>query len=676
MTLLKRIVLLVIALPLVLAAIALVLVFTLDPNRLKPVITDAAAKQGITLAFKGDLAWQLYPNLGVTLGALTASTTDDQPLMEVGQASVSVALIPLLQRSIEVRGVTLTDAKAFYWVDEAGQDNWSSLAQSTGSSAAVSDTPAEASSGALPAFKINTIALQNLTLDYQDKSTGQSAKMRDIHLTITEFALNGSPFKVVLELTAKALDLPATEVKLQSSVTLNLDAKQLTLTHSTLDLSAGDAEAKLAFNTELSWGEAMQAKGSIQLAPTSIKPWLNTLQIALPPMQNPKALTQVGLSSQFQYIGENFDLSEIQITLDNTTLKGQVAVKHLSTPHIKSHWTGTTLQLDDYLPPPSDTPAPTAEPGEPTPLPLEALRALDLDAHIALEGIIAKGLVLDQPTLTVQAKDGLIQLSQFKTLLAEGEVTAHGQLDTRTDDAKLDLTLDSNGISVGTLLKAFADVDQLEGFVFADATVQSHGQTDQAMMDNLLVNAKVTSESLQVVPINLEKAYCQAVALLQKQTLPAFEWPKRTQLEPLTLNLQLRGPELNVAQLSAQIAKLSGNAEGTMNLDKGTFDFPFKLSIGDFAGDIEGCVTIPEKWRKRQLPIRCKGSLDDIGLKTCLPDTRLMEDMLKEKAKQKIEAEKDRAEQKLKDKAQELLDKNVKDEHKDAVKDLLKGFGR
>ncbi len=672
---LKRLLIALVVIPVVLVGILVTLVFTLDPNLLKPHITQAAKNSGVNLKFEGDLAWQIIPTLGVRLGKLEATTTDGNPLASIGHAAVGVKLAPLLSRQIEVSAVALEQAKVFYTVDKRGKTNWDAI---TAGNATDEDTAPAQTTGKAPNIAVDQIHLTQLALSYTDAQTQTEADIEGLNLTITGLALDGTPFDLTLALTAKTNALPtAVNLELQTQAQVNLDAQLAVLEGATLKINAKNAKAELALTSKTQWGEALSSEGTLDLKPLNAKTWLQALSIELPTMKNPGALSQLGVKSSYLWNGQKLSLPDTQITLDDTTLSGNTQVTPGDILLASSHWQGTTINLDDYLPPPvegeAQQPPPNAD-APPTPLPLAPLRAMQVDASVQFESVLINNIPITHPTLKISNAKGLVTLEQLSAQLADGTINSMGTFDARSNTAKADFNFTTKNVNLGQLLKTAADVDAIDGNLFAEAKITTHGKTDADLTDNLLANATVTSEAMQVTPINLEKTYCQAMALLQQQKLPSHDWPKLTRMEPLTVQVQMKGQEVNLENLSAKIAKLTGNAHGQYNLAKGDFNVPFKLSLGDFAGEIEGCLPIPAKWRKRELPIRCKGNLDSIGIKTCLPDTDLLKDMLKEKAKAKIKQEQKRAEKKLKSKAQELLDKNVKEEDKKAVKDTLKGL--
>lgn len=129
--------------------------------------------------------------------------------------------------------------------------------------------------------------------------------------------------------------------------------------------------------------------------------------------------------------------------------------------------------------------------------------------------------------------------------------------------------------------------------------------------------------------------------------------------------------------LDAKVQQLSAQSRGELDINTGEFRFPLDISMSDFSAGIEGCVEVDKVWRKRAIPLRCKGNIANIGAKTCLPDGPRITEYIKDEAKQAVKKEVDKAKSKAEDKIKEALEKNLDSEQVDSIKGALKGlFGR
>ena len=85
---------------------AIFLVITVDPNDLKPQISERVeSATGRTLTLGGDLSWQFYPWVGVTINDFALSNRpgfEPAHMLKADKVDVQVKLMPLLSKQLEV----------------------------------------------------------------------------------------------------------------------------------------------------------------------------------------------------------------------------------------------------------------------------------------------------------------------------------------------------------------------------------------------------------------------------------------------------------------------------------------------------------------------------------------------------------------------------------------------
>ena len=677
MKILKRLLWLIILLPIALVALIGIPILAVDPNTLKPVLRNAAADQGIELALPGDLGWTFWPSLGFRLGELDMRQHgSSQPLLSAGNASVSVQLMPLFKRQILVDGIEVRDATVNLLVNADGESNWSEI----GGPADPDASPETTEAATLPELSIARVRFVNSALHYQDLQAAQDIRVSQLNLEARNVAIDGNRFPLQLSLDVQIDQLPTLAVAFEGQIGLDLEQQQFTTHDTRADVSAAGANtnARLRLTTQTHWGDALRSTGTLHLDPTNLRRWLAVVSDEPLDTRNPDALGSFSLNLPYEYRDDTLTLPDINLQLDSTVLKGSTTLGLGDAITVKSDLRGTGINVDDYLPPSTesdDTPAPEAEP---TPLPMELLRELRVDARLVFEKMTVMDIALTNPQLGLSAQNGLLRLQPLQAGIAGGQIAGNGQLDARQSVARLTLELAGENIDVGQLLQQLADFGDIQGKVQTQAQVVSEGTTNRQLIDNLHAAAKVQSAQMQWQKINLEQQFCRAMAVLQQSEPPAFDWPSHTGMQPIELDLVFAQQTISVENLNASLARLLAKAQGSMNIDTGEFDFPFNLSLGSFAsgatGDaaatIPGCLPIADNWRNRALPIRCKGNIEGFGAKTCLPDVKLLTDLAKDRAKEKIDAKlqekrteveqkldarKDKVEQALEDKAKNLL---------------------
>src|SRR3569623_384397 len=114
-----------------LAAAALFIVLTFDPNKYKAEIAAAVSQAtGRELTISGEIRLTLFHWLGVELGAMELSNAPgigSEPFVSLPRAAVKVYLLPLLRNEVQAEAVTLSGLRLQLRRDAAVRDNWAYL---------------------------------------------------------------------------------------------------------------------------------------------------------------------------------------------------------------------------------------------------------------------------------------------------------------------------------------------------------------------------------------------------------------------------------------------------------------------------------------------------------------------------------------------------------------------
>jgi uncharacterized protein involved in outer membrane biogenesis len=226
-----------------------------------------------------------------------------------------------------------------------------------------------------------------------------------------------------------------------------------------IDLAAGRAvfTGITATAAELSATGEIQATGldteprvggTVALAGASPRVLAGLAGVVLPATRDPKALGSVAGEASFSAGGDSLDVERMRIKLDDSTIEGSLRLPSAAAPGMAFDVTVDTLDVDRYLPPTQDgakdagpAASPIASPGAAAAgaaqLPVEQLRALDLDGRLRVGALRASGLSLSRLDASVRAKDGLIRLQPLRAALYGGSYQGNVTVDARGDDVKV-----------------------------------------------------------------------------------------------------------------------------------------------------------------------------------------------------------------------------------------------
>ncbi|MDH3417856.1 MAG: AsmA family protein [Gammaproteobacteria bacterium] len=129
------------------AVAAIIIWLTFDPNDYKGYIADwVESRTGREFIIEDDLELMFFPWLGVTTGNVrlgNAPGFGEDPFASVDSLSVSVQLMPLLRRQVEIGTVSLGGLELNLAIDAEGLTNWSDLVAAESTDVAPATTNAD-----------------------------------------------------------------------------------------------------------------------------------------------------------------------------------------------------------------------------------------------------------------------------------------------------------------------------------------------------------------------------------------------------------------------------------------------------------------------------------------------------------------------------------------------------
>ncbi|MGQ9427176.1 AsmA family protein [Gilvimarinus sp. F26214L] len=694
-----------------LAAIAVLLVlliiavlslpFVVDPNRFKGPLENIAARQNILLRLEGPIDWQFFPELGLSLEGVSIAALDapDQPLGRAGAGTAAVALMPLFSGQVQVDQLILKDLAVDLVVDEQGRGNWEALSQ--GSEPAEEPTPAEEDTGSQDLqLSVERIALENASLNYQDRQTGQSFALDSLFVELTDVNLDERAFPLSVEAQVRASELPnPVDLQLASQLQANGALDRFNLQDGQLVLSvAGEEDARLALalNASANLEDALAYTANIELEPFDARALLTALGQELPAMADPSALTAVGLAAQVEGDESNVQGRELTLVLDETRLSGDfaLALPEGGLPTAQLRLRGNRIDVDRYLPPETDDneAAPqdntssastaTTDATGPEPLPWDSLRGFNADLELSMDEIVVMAMPVTQARLTVRGRDGMWNLSELAANFYEGTLQSSGSLDARAargDRAALQFAAQLEGLAVQPLLRDFAEFEDLSGNVSGRLETQTEAATDEELMQNLEAMFTFTSPVLTFQGFNAEYFYCQAATQLGDGDMPATEWPRRTRISEVEGRLSVADSRLTIDTLNANVENLVLTSTGYLDLEAMDYRIRMPMRLPQERTSPSGCLVESNFLRNRELDVLgCAGSLDtmDFG-EQCGLDTQAVADLAKDAVRYNLEKRTTEKKEEVRETLREKLRERLGgDEDEESSSNLLKDLLR
>jgi len=415
--------------------------------------------------------------------------------------------------------------------------------------------------------------------------------------------------EVSAEITDPALPSGKTEITLSTDIAADLEKQTLSL--SALLISVQDLLINGDINVSKLLSDSPNIAGQVDVKPFNLRQLANRLAIELPLMSDDSTLELVQLSTDFSASSKHFNAKQLDITLDQSKLSGQVAVHNFDNPALTFKLLLDDINADRYLPPATtqeeqaSTAAPSSAssaPAQETPLPLEALRQLNAKGTLDISKLQISGTHSEKVHIEVDAAKGLIKLKPLSANLYQGQYKGNVGLDARGKTLKLSIDENLNGIQAGPLLKDLSGDDKMSGLVNAKVKLVGNGATVEGIKQSLSGNGQFSFTDGALKGINIAESIRKAKAALKGETVAPSDEPVQTDFSSLSGSFTAKNGIINNQDLEMMAPLLRLDGAGTVDLPREVIDYGLNVSIvGTSKGqgskelaDLKG-LTIPVK---------------------------------------------------------------------------------
>jgi len=665
------------ALVVLLAATVFVVTQVIDPNDFKPQIREQAMTQAnLDLEIPGDLAWQFWPSLGVSLGRTEARIAGEEELFAgINSASVGVAVWPLLFGQAEMDGVTL-DGLEVNLVETADGANWEKIGPRDGaeeeSTPAEEEQPGESGGMDIP-LTIPSVAITDGKIRYRNTTDGTDIRVEHFNFNAQDVSLE-EPFPMQMSLRYQDQSDMRVDLNLDTTLAADLDNNHFVLDPMTLDADIAGMttnpvsvhlEQKLDVNldedraqvTDLlleaagtrTTGNAtvtgltgeMKVAGQIDTEPFDANAALEAIGEEPIETSDDSALSKVALSATLDGPANSVMVNPLKVTLDSSTLSGKAGLENLETGKIVFDLNLDKITLDGYLPPQSgeeDSAAASGAGGgtggkeggttqlsEAELIPVDSLRPLLLDGSVKIGELNYDTIQASNIVFNVDAKDGVLRLTKASGDTLQGGFNASGRLDVSGNTPRISFKQNVSSMQLQPVVAMALDKDLAKGIFSMDLDFSASGNSEKALVNSAKGNASMNLADGTVRGLNLYGTLVGGVndmlgrfqglsALIPNQESGKLPaaLSEDTKIIDLTTKASLNQQVANLDSLEAKLDKGTLSGNGWMNMLTQEFD----LKIGMQSPELGGSKYLEDvTW-----PLRCQGSLAGSPAKWCGPD--------------------------------------------------------
>ena len=602
----------VVALVVVVIGALLIIPNFIDVNKYKPelekYITEAT---GRPLSVGGDVSLSLFPWAGVSFSNLKLGNTPafvEKDFLTVKSFDVRVKLLPLLFKQVEVDRLVVQEPRVFLVTNSDGRVSWD-FGSKPGEVKPPAKTEATPAPGGLPiqSLKVGELSIQNgqlMVIDHKKESRQEISKLnlalqdvsleRPVRFTFSA-SVNQKPVSAEGRFGPAGPDFGKgavpLEVKADAFGQLKLQIK-------------GAVENLLA---------APLASVTVEAAEFSPRKLLAEIGQSLPATSDPKVLERLALKAAVKGDAKSVTVSDGSLSLDDSRLNFTVKATEFAKPNLAFDLNLDQIDIDQYLPPKTQTtpggasPAPAGPSAAPAPRKTDygPLRQLVMNGTAKVGKLTVNHAKVEDVNLKITAKDGLLSIDPLSMKLYQGTAAGKTTVNVKGDSPVTNVQLDLDQVKVHPLLKDVANKDFLEGTTKAQIALSMTGDEAARIKQTLNGKGSLTFTDGAIIGVDLAGMVRNVKATVGGEVKSG---PKpRTDFAEFLAPFTIENGVFHTSETSLKSPLLRLLAAGKADLVKETLDFKLDTKL---VGTIKGQGDAKDR-SGLGVPIIVSGSFSD-----------------------------------------------------------------
>ncbi len=556
----------------------------IDIKDYKPEIEKLVAeKTGRPFSMGDDLSLSLFPWAGVSfseakLGNLAGFA--EKEFVSVKSFEVRVKLLPLLSKDIQVKRFILNEPFITLVKNKDGRGNWAQMEGTKDKTTTEKKKEPEPSSAGLPIkdLTVGEFLLKNGSIIWIDHSTQSRKEITAVNLSLKDVSLD-RPIKLSF-----AAQLDKQPISMEGAIgPVGKDFKQATIPLD-LDINALKELAMQLKGSVMNPGSTPGFDLAVEMKPFSPRKLVAALDQPFPvATSDPKALDSVALKANLKGDANRVSVSNGVLNLDESTLNFSLKASDFSRPNLAFDMNLDQINLDRYLPPKSEQPAPAEKTAAKKATDYEPLRKMILDGRLKIGQLVASKAKISDLLVQIKAKNGIFNLDPLQLTMYQGNVNGKGNFNVQTQTPKSNMSLNVAGVQVGPLLRDVVEKDILEGVTNAQLNLAMAGDNPDKIKQTLNGKGQLRFNDGAIVGIDLAGMVRNAKAAFGQAQKPS-ERP-RTDFAELSAPFTITNGLFNTPQTSLKSPLIRVLAAGNANLVTEALDFRVEPKV---VGTIKG----------------------------------------------------------------------------------------
>lgn len=513
----------------------------------------------------------------------------------------------------------------------------------------------------------------------------------------TEFNLRDFVFTVLAD--ANEFIKQKEQLEIKTSIDVSMEDQRVVLKQ--LQLSALGTTTLADINVS-QFLQTPLIQGDIEVQSFNARQVAKRVGVQLPAMAKADALHQVALKTKIKLHGEKLEANDFSLSVDGSVLSGWLHLINLSKQQLRYDLAFDQLNINDYLPPvveaavndkaerslaaakvktSTDKPDALAAGDEKIELPLKMMRQLDVQGDFRIASLQVREYLARQFLMTTKAQQGEINIKPLSMQVLDGQVTSAVKINVKKAIPAYVIKLDVNQVQVGPVVNPFLDGLMgekpltMKGAANLALDVKTKGETvnqlKKASSGKVILNMNETEVKGFDPEFYMRSSIADYVDTkgfsLSKNIMGNYNPREVTVFDKIYSTVNLADGKARTDDFLMDSKRVQVTARGQVNIMQNTVDVISSVKLPRGKTSLEKVLDEP-------LYVRVHGPFNALAYD--IDTDRLKKsttDVLKNEAKAKLDAEKQRLKAEAEEKAKEELKKST-DKYKDKLKDKFKGL--
>ena len=587
-----------------------------DGQFVKTRLEAAMKERNRSFVTEGTPKLRLFPVAGLALGKTSLSEPGgDKAFVTLDSAEVLVRVMPLLSGEVAVETLKLSGLKANLVRRKDGSMNFADLSGGKPKAGGKAEEP--------PNLRIAEIDIAKVQVNYRDEATGQELTIAELNLKTGR--LDGqTPGDVALSAHISGKK-PEVDLRAQASGALRFNLRKadfafdkfsaqvkgrLDQDNFTAEFSAPKMEVTPAKATGSEVRASIQLKGpqrnvDAKLLVAAVEGTSTALNISKISLDLNAAVAGIVTKAKLDaaikanLAKEDVD-AEISGKLDDSTIRAKVALTNFAPMKATFDVNIDRLNVDRYAPPDRK------EAKSDDHIDLAVLKGKTVSGKLEVGALTARRVKLENLKAEVKLADGKLEVAPHSASLYGG--TLAGSLAADANGNRIQVKETAQNLSVGTLLRDFAQKDVLEGHGNISLDVQAAGGTVTALKKALAGSARVDMRDGAIKGVNLaDSARNLKSALGGKKAAP--DASQKTDFSEAGASFKITNGVARNDDLKVQSPFLRIGGAGNLDIGNNGIDYLAKATLaattkGQGGRDVANVAGIT-------IPVKLSGALDN-----------------------------------------------------------------